>query len=131
MNELFSDLWMKALAGKWNETEKITIPLEKEEFSATITYGFKGEEKPKGVMIVKDGVVIYAGCYKNEKADWDLRATQEKWQSWIEMGFGIAQLGSAITTRALVFEKGNYRELIKHLGLSHPFLNHFALMSKI
>lgn len=63
--------------------------------------------------------------------DWDLRATQESWNEWISEGFGLNKLGPAVATQKLEFAKGNYRQMIKNLSLSQPFLEHFQLMHTI
>lgn len=131
MSELFSDAWMKSLQQQWNADAEIVEPLKKAAFSARIGYGFKGEEKPRGMLVIEDGKVVTAGAYDDSDLDWDLRADQDKWVDWIETGFGLTRLGPAVATGALQFNQGNYRQMIRNPSLSHPFLQHFELMAKI
>ena len=132
MYQLFSDAWMTALKEKWNASPQVHAPLKAASFSAIIGYGFKGEARAKGMMIIVDGMVQQA-CEMIEDVhlDWDLRASPENWLAWIENGFGLTKLGPAIATNSLEFAKGDYRQMIKNPSLSHPFLQHFQLMGKI
>ncbi len=143
MNQLFSEKWMAALKEKWNNSPLVHGPLHKAAFSARIGYGFKGEPRPRGVMSIVNGMVLHTSAIADGKVDWnldalddgeldwDLRASPEHWKSWIENGFGVTKLGPAIATHALVFEKGNYRQMIQNPSLSQPFLQHFQLMGEI
>lgn len=131
MSELFSDAWMKGLQEKWNNEPAVVEPLQKAAFTACIAYGFKGEEAPRGVLVIEQGRVVRAGTYAGEALDWDLRAEPAKWQEWIENGFGLTKLGPAVATGALQFVQGNYRQMIRNPTLSHPFLHHFELMSAV
>jgi hypothetical protein len=131
MGELFSEPWMQALQKKWNADPKIVDPLSKADFSARIAYGFKDEDKPRGVLVIQGGKVIEAGNYVDGPLDWDLRATPERWATWIREGFGLTKLGPAVATGALQFASGNYRQMIRNPSLSHPFLHHFELMSEL
>jgi len=130
MEGLFSESWMQRLQQKWNADPDIRGPLEIAGFSARIAYGFKGEDKPRGIMVIEKGKAIEAGSYVNGPLDWDLRAEPAKWEKWIEDGFGLSQLGPAVATGALQFAIGNYRQMIRNPSLSHPFLHHFKLMSE-
>ncbi|MEN8170854.1 MAG: SCP-2 sterol transfer family protein [Pseudomonadota bacterium] len=131
MSDLFSDSWMKQLQVKWNASMEITTPLADAGFSARIAYGFKGEEKARGLLVIKDGVVSAAGDYDGEEVDWDLRAAPDKWVAWIEDGFGLTKLGPAVATGALQFATGNYRQMIRNPSLANPFMSHFKLMQDI
>lgn len=131
MGELFSDTWMKSLQTKWNAEPDIIEPLTKATFNARIAYGYKGEDKPRGILVIENGRVIEAGVYVDGPLDWDLRANPDKWGKWISEGFGLTSLGPAVATGALQFACGNYRQMIRNPSLSHPFLRHFDLMSTI
>lgn len=122
---------MTALQKQWNSSPKVFEPLKAAEFTARIGYGFKGEAKARGLIVVVNGMVLQAGEMDNDDLDWDLRASEENWEQWIANGFGLAKLGPAIATNALEFSKGNYRQMIANPSLSSPFLAHFGLMSKI
>lgn len=131
MGEMFSEGWMKALQSKWNANPDIVEPLSKAAFNARIAYGFKGEDKARGLLVIEQGKVIEAGSYVDGPLDWDLRATPEKWSSWLKEGFGLTKLGPAVATGALQFVSGNYRQMIRNPALSHPFLHHFELMCEL
>lgn len=131
MSELFSGDWMKSLKKLWNDEKGITDPLMRADFSATIGYGFKGEGAPRGILVIEAGRVMHADRFEGEPVDWDLRATPESWQGWIEQGFGLTQLGPAVATQKLLFVAGNYRQMIRNPSLSNPFMRHFKLMSAI
>lgn len=131
MSQIFSAAWMNALKNKWNESPQVFGPLEKAGFNSRIGYGFKGEPRARGFINVANGKVILAGEMDDGELDWDLRASPENWSAWIEHGFGLNKLGPAIATNSLEFNKGNYRQMIKDLSLSQPFLAHFQLMGKI
>ena len=131
MEELFTESWMQNLQQKWNADQEIVGPLATAGFSARIAYGFKGEDKPRGMLVIDNGKVIEAGNYIEGPLDWDLRAAPDHWLKWIEEGFGLTKLGPAVATGALQFASGNYRQMIRNPSLSHPFLQHFKLMSEI
>ena len=131
MSEIFSDAWMKALMKQWNASPKVYEPLKKAEFTARIGYGYKGEPRARGLILVVNGMIMQAGSMDNDELGWDLRATPENWKKWIEHGFGLTNLGPAIATQALEFVSGNYRQMIANPSLSVAFLHHFTLMSEI
>ena len=131
MGELFTESWMHVLQQKWNADPEIVGPLGVAGFSARIAYGFKGEDKPRGVMVIENGKVIESGNYVDGPLDWDLRAEPSNWKKWIDEGFGLTKLGPAVATGALQFASGNYRQMIRNPSLSHPFLHHFKLISEI
>lgn len=131
MSQLFSEAWMNDLKKEWNKDTNVYGPLEKANFSANIAYGFKGEEKPRGVISVVSGKITNAGAYNGEPLDWDLRASPDNWKNWLDEGFGLTKLGPAVAMKKLQFASGNYRQMIRNPSLSHPFLLHFDLMRKI
>ncbi len=131
MSDLFTSAWMNQLRDKWNAAEDIVVPLAEAGFSARIAYGFKGEEKARGMLVIESGVARQAGEYDGGALDWDLRADPEKWKEWIEEGFGLTKLGPAVATGALHFVCGNYRQMIRNPSLANPFLQHFGLMQEI
>lgn len=128
MSQLFSEAWMGTLKKAWNETTRVYEPLQKAGFNARIGYGFKGEPRARGLLVVQNGKVTEAGLMDEGDLDWDLRATPESWEGWIAEGFGLNKLGPAVATQKLEFAKGNYRQMIQNLSLSQPFLEHFQLM---
>jgi hypothetical protein len=129
--KLFADAWMKKLAELWNNDAKMLKNLEKVDFYSYIGYGFKGEAYPRGFIYVDNGRVVDAGSWDGESLNWDLRATRESWNKWLTQGFGLARLGKAVTSGELVFQSGDYRQMVRNVRLSVPFLRHLELMSEI
>jgi len=133
--ELFSDAWMKAFMEEWNkETEALVDKLAKLDnpFTANIAYGFYGEDKPKGVLIVEKGKATGAGSYNDETLKWDLRAKPGSWEKWLKAG-KIGKLDMAKPARwgGLGFEKGNYSAMMKDPSMMGPFLKSFEVMSRV
>lgn len=123
---------MNTLKSEWNKSPQIYEPLQKASFTSCVGYGFKGEARARGFINIVNGLVINAGAMDVETLlDWDLRASPENWATWIEKGFGLPNLGSAIATSSLIFAKGNYRQMIGNPTLNKPFLDHFKLMGNI
>jgi hypothetical protein len=131
VNQLFSEKWMNDLKDAWNKESAVYEPLEKAGFSANIAYGIKGEDKARGLIVITNGKVVRAGAYVDETLDWDLRASPQNWQLWLKEGFGLGRLGPAVAMKRLQFATGNYRQMIRNPKLSHPFIIHFELMTKI
>lgn len=131
MANLFSQTWMEQMLRHWNATPGIVEPLQQAGFSARIGYGFKSDLTPHGLLVIENGQATVAGVYDGSTLDWDLRATPEKWDEWIDGGFGLSKLGPAVATGALQFVCGDYRGMIRNPKLSNPFLQHFELMSLI
>jgi len=131
MPQLFSDAWMEALGKAWNSDPKMLENLQKVQFDSTIGYGYKDESKPRGVLVVKAGKVVHGGAYTDQEVNWDLRADLSSWENWIKNGFGLARLGKATTSGELKFVTGDYRQMVKNIRLSVPFLRHFDLMQEL
>ena len=131
MARLFSDAWMNALGSAWNKDVKMTQNLEKVHFDSNIGYGYKDEEKPRAVLVVRDGKVVHAGAYTDQELNWDLRADLASWENWLTTGFGLARLGKATTTGELKFVTGDYRQMVRNIKLSVPFLRHLDLMGEL
>lgn len=131
MSDIFSAAWMQALQTEWNRDAEVCQPLQQAGFSANIAYGFKGEARPRGMIVITNGLVTDAGDYRGMPLDWDLRASPANWKLWLDEGFGLARLGSAVAMKKLQFVQGNYRQMIRNPSLSHPFLQHFELMRRI
>ena len=129
--KLFSDPWMNKLQQLWNEDPKMLKHLGKVDFYSYIGYGLKGEEHPRGFIYVDNGKVIEAAEWDGESLNWDLRADKGSWEKWFKEGFGLAGLGKAVASGELVFVSGDYRQMVRNLNLSVPFLRHLELMAKI
>ena len=131
MAELFSDDWMKSYMEAWNQDDEITKPLAEIGFKSTIGYGFEGDDKPTGVIVVEHGQMISAGAYSGESLNWDLRAKKENWEKWLSKGLGLAGLGMAYASRKLKFAEGDYGSMVKDPRMAGPFIKTFKVMSKI
>jgi hypothetical protein len=131
MAELFSETWMKRFGEEWNKEPKLAGELAKIDFNSTIAYGFDGEDTPRGVIRVEKGLVVSAGSYAGEALNWDLRASSDNWQKWIEKGLGMMGLGMAYTTRKLKFQIGDYMAMIKDPRMAGPFIESFGVMGRV
>jgi hypothetical protein len=131
MAELFSEEWMNRFAEEWNKEEKLSGELAKINFNSTIAYGLDGEDKPRGFIKVENGRVAASGAYAGEELNWDLRATTENWEKWLEKGLGMMALGMAYTTRKLKFQVGDYMAMIKDPRMAGPFIESFTVMGRV
>lgn len=129
--KLFSEPWMKKLQQLWNDDPKMLKNLQKVDFYSYIGYGLKGESHPRGFIYVDNGKVVEAGEWDGESLNWDLRADKASWEKWLKEGFGLTRLGKAVATGELVFVVGDYRQMVRNVRLSVPFLRHLELMSEI
>lgn len=131
MADLFSDAWMKAYMDEWNKEPELADALAKINFSSKIAYGFEGEEKAKGVLVIENGKAISASEYNDEEVNWDLRASKENWEKWIAKGLGMASLGMAYVGGKLKFKTGDYGAMIKDPRMAGPFIKSFTVMGRI
>ena len=131
MADLFSDQWMKSYMEIWNADADLSGALAQIGFSSTIAYGFKGDDRPKGIMVVEEGIATSAGAYDGQTMDWDLRADEASWNKWISKGIGMAGLGMAYTTGKLKFVVGDYGSMLKDPRMAGPFIKSFGAMAKV
>lgn len=131
MAELFSDEWMKKFMELWNAEPGLSDALAKINFNSTIGYGFDKEDKPRGILVVKDGKAVDAGVYVDQELNWDLRATEASWKQWLEKGIGMAGLGMAYVSGKMKFKKGDYAAMIKDPRMATPFINSFSVMGQV
>ena len=130
MAELFSDEWMKSFMEAWNGEPELADELEKIGFGSVIAYGFDGEDQPRGVIEVQNGVVVSAGAYAGQTLNWDLRASRDNWETWLNKGISMMSLGMAYTTRKLKFKVGDYKAMIKDPRMAGPFIKSFEVMGR-
>lgn len=130
MSELFSAEWMSSFQAVWNAEPGIAGDLEKIGFNSTIGYGFKGDDKPVGVLVVEAGKAVSAGAYNGEELNWDLRADKAMWEKWIAKPPGMMGLGMAYTSKKLQFLVGDYGAMMKDPRMAGPFMKSFAAMGK-
>lgn len=131
MADLFSDEWMNKLKDLWNADPEVKDALAKIGFNSTIACGFKDEDDPRGVFVVKEGEAVSAGAWNGEDLDWDMRASDEHWAKWMGKPLGMAGMGMAFTTGKLKFKQGDFKAMIKDPRMAGPFVKSFALMTKI
>lgn len=131
MAELFSDEWMNRLKDLWNADPEVKDKLADIGFDSVIACGFKGEDQPKGVFVVKQGEAISAGVYNGEEVNWDMRASEKDWEKWMSKPLGMAGMGMAFSTGKLKFMTGDFKAMIKDPRMAGPFVKSFALMTKI
>jgi len=130
MPELFSADWAENYKGLWNSNEGIADQLGKSGFSSVVAFGVDGEDDPRVVLTISDGQIVGAGEPHGQTYNWDLRASQEEWDSLVAKPPGLMKLGLAYTSRKLKFKKGDYAMMIKDPGLSTAFVKCFALMAQ-
>lgn len=130
MAELFSEEWMQSYMDEWNKEPELSDALARINFDSNIAYGFIDDDKPKGILIVKNGRVEKAGLYNGEDLNWDLRASKENWEKFMK-GMGMAGLGMAYMGGKLRFKVGDYTGMIKDLRMATPFVKSFTVMGRI
>ncbi len=131
MSKIFSDEWMKSFSDLWNADKEMVENLSEAGFNSIVGFGCTGDDKPVGIVEVKDGRVMYAGEFQGQKLDWDMRADVDAWQEWLTEGFGFDKLGVSVSTGKLSFVEGDYRQMIRHPNMARPFLRHFELMGQL
>ena len=130
MSDLFSQEWMAGFANAWNNEPELAGELEKIAFNSIIGYGFPDDAQAQGVLIVENGKATHGGAYNGETLNWDLRASPENWQKWIDKGIGMTGLGMAFTTGKLKFKVGDYKAMLKDPRMAGPFIKSFSVMGK-
>ncbi len=131
MSDLFDDTWMKAFKEEWNDEEALSDALAEIGFNSVIGYGFPGDSGPIGVLVVENGIATDAGAYDGQDLNWDIRAKREQWEKWMNKPPGMMGLGTAFTTRKMVFEVGDYGAMIKDPRMAGPFIKSFGVMSLV
>lgn len=130
MAELFSDEWMKSFMAQWNAEPELSDALEQIGFQSVIGYGFDGEAEPRGVISVENGKAVDAGGYNGQQLNWDIRASKDQWQKWMDKPPGMMGLGMAFTSRKMKFMVGDYAAMIKDPRMAGPFIKSFAVMAR-
>nr|VFK26796.1 MAG: hypothetical protein BECKMB1821G_GA0114241_102310 [Candidatus Kentron sp. MB]VFK35654.1 MAG: hypothetical protein BECKMB1821I_GA0114274_11352 [Candidatus Kentron sp. MB]VFK77456.1 MAG: hypothetical protein BECKMB1821H_GA0114242_11422 [Candidatus Kentron sp. MB] len=131
MADLFSEDWMKGYMDEWNKEPELADALAKINFCSKIAYGFLDEDKARGLLIVEDGKVTSAKAYDDSDVNWDLRASKESWEKWLEKGLGMASLGAAYVGGKLKFKTGDYSAMIKDPRMAGPFVRSFTVMGRV
>lgn len=131
MAELFSAEWMNGLKDAWNADPEVSGKLAEIGFNSVITCGFKGEDKPRGVFVVENGICVRAGDYDGTPPGWDMRADRANWMKWCSDGIGMAGLGTAFAMGKLKFLTGDFKAMIKDPRMAGPFVKSFGLMASL
>ncbi len=131
MSDLFNSDWMTKFKTEWNNEPELTEPLEKIGFSSMIGYGYQDDDKPVGYIKVENGQVTEAGPYNDEQLNWDLRASNDQWNTFFKKELGMTGLGIAFTTGKLKFKTGDYSAMIKDPRMATPFVKSFSVMGRI
>jgi hypothetical protein len=130
MADLFSDEWMKSYMAQWNAEPELSDALAQIAFNSVIGYGFDGEGQPRGVLSVESGKAVDAGAYNGQQLNWDIRASKDQWQKWMEKPPGMMGLGMAFTSRKMKFVVGDYGAMIKDPRMAGPFIKSFSVMAR-
>jgi len=130
MAELFSEEWMKSFVAQWNAEPELSDALAQIAFNSVIGYGFDGEAQPRGVLSVENGKAVDGGAYNGQQLNWDIRASKEQWQKWMDKPPGMMGLGMAFTSRKMKFLVGDYGAMIKDPRMAGPFIKSFAVMAR-
>ncbi|MBB4304433.1 hypothetical protein GGD81_003492 [Rhodobium orientis] len=131
MADLFSAEWMAGFQNAWNAEPDLSGELAKIGFNSNIGYGFKGEDAPRGVLVVENGVATGAGAYAGQPLNWDLRADAATWQGWMTKPPGMMGLGMAYTSKKLQFAVGDYAAMVKDPRMAGPFMKSFSVMARV
>jgi len=131
MADLFSDAWMKRYMEEWNNESELSGKLAEIGFNSKIAYGMVNEDKPRGILVIENGKATSAGVYNDDEVNWDLRASEESWNKWIEKGLGMASLGAAYVGGKLKFKTGDYKAMIKDPRMAGPFVKSFTVMGRV
>jgi len=131
MSEIFSPEWMAGFAEAWNTTPGLADGLAVIGFNSNIAYGFLGEDKPRGVIEVKNGKAVASGAYEGQTLNWDIRSSAEVWDKWLAKPPNMMTVGVSYTTGKLKFEVGDYGAMIKDPRMAGPFIKSFGAMSKV
>lgn len=131
MSDLFTSDWMSKFKDAWNSEPELTDPLQKIGFNSIIGYGFAGEAEPSGYIKVENGQVTDAGSYNGEPLNWDLRASDSQWNTFLSKEMGMTGLGLAVTTGKLKFKTGDFSAMVKDPRMATPFIKSFAVMGRV
>ncbi len=131
MAELFSEEWMGKFQQLWNDEPELADALEKIDFKSVIGYGFSSDDAPKGMIVVENGRVTYAGPPTDREMNWDLRCDKSQWEAWLKKPPGMMKLGMAYTSGKLKFAVGDYGAMVKDPRMAGPFIKSFSLMAKV
>jgi len=122
---------MQGFQAAWNGESELSGELAKIGFNSTIGYGFKGEDAPRGVLVIENGSAVAGSAYNGEALNWDLRADKGTWEGWLQKPPGMMGLGMAYTSKKLQFVVGDYGAMVKDPRMAGPFMKSFAVMARV
>lgn len=131
MADLFSAAWMAKFMEEWNKETELSDELAKIGFNSNIAYGFDGEDAPRGILMIEKGKATKGEPFNGQTINWDLRATQKDWETWMKKPPGLMGLGMAYTSRKLKFKVGDYAAMIKDPRMAGPFIKSFVVMGRV
>lgn len=131
MDNLFCSDWGLKFIDEWNAESGLAGSLGGIGFSSVVAFGYIDEENPRLCLRIEDGKVAGIGSCDDLKADWDVRASAEQWQEWMEHPPGLMALGMAYTRRSLQFRAGDYVAMVKDPAMATPFVKCIEVMSRI
>jgi len=80
MSELFSERWMDNFIAQWNADAELVESLQEIEFGSIIGYGIEGEDDPRVVLTVENGIATAASMFEGQPLNWDIRCSEEQWK---------------------------------------------------
>lgn len=86
--------------------------------------------RPRAACCTENGQAVKAGAYDGEDLNWDLRASPDQWQHWMQKEPGLTGLGLAFTTGKLKFKKGDYSAMVEDPRMAGPFAKRFDVMGR-
>ena len=131
MSDLFSAEWMTGFMNARNAEPELSGALAKINFNSVIGYGFPGDDSPKGVLTVENGIAVAAAAYDGQELNWDIRCKDAHWAKWMRKPPGMAGLGMAFTTGKMKFDTGDYFAMIKDPRMAMPFIKSFTVMGGV
>jgi len=129
--QIFDDTWMKRFQEQWNKEPELAGALANINFNSTIGYGFPDNNEASGFIKIIDGQCVEAGIYDGRELNWDLRAKEKNWFSWLAIEVGVTSLGLAFATSKLKFLKGDFKSMMSNPKLAGPFVKSFGAMARV
>ena len=128
---LFSEPWMREFGKLWTNDREISSLLQKRAWTANIGYGLSKALHPNGILMIENSQLRRADDYNGQSLDWDMRASLEDWQKWLENGFSIDRMGYVLVHKELQFVQGDYRKVMCTPMYAALLLRSFELMQQL
>lgn len=131
MAEIFSEEWMVKYKSLWNNDVEHVKQLAVSGFTSNVGFGMAGDDNPRVVIEIHDGLITKLEPYAGQPLDWDVRGKPAFWLDISKKAPNIMKIGLAYTSRDLKFVKGDYATMIKEPRLSNAFITCFKFMSAV